>query len=796
MSNGTADETIQKLRRQLEALVGQSSEYKGFLDAVSAAEAKLTLYHTQDRYGRLPLMTKDSLKDLMWLHQQIGKAAEGVFRENADPNVIRIVKRITSLAAGNHRAMLLYEPEKGLKTLPALLAEARTVTVDTRGAALKNKMSGEMSSRQPITFLDNKGQEHTGLFTPKSQENHWEALKAKLASIASPLKEPAKSIVAGLADRFDQKAREPGGQPLDEDKLHTIHAMLMMTMEDPEQPDVPVPEKLCSVIEQLFPEELGGRKASKVLGANVVNKICDALGEKLGPGIVHTIAKIPDGSRIDSRNSAMSAVADLLNISGVIARSRPMTLIGPDGKEVEGTFMAEATGMDIKNLPEDAQHVSGKSVQKKNAGDALSISKACKQISDLQVLDFLCGNVDRHRGNLLYQFDENHKLCGVQGIDNDCSFGVLEPSAEQGVKEMTCLNGMNAISESTYNAVMNLTPEALRFTLRGFGLSEQELQAAGRRLETMQEKLREDRAAYDEFDEQIQNKEVFQGEYAECYKPEYKTQFIPGRIRVIKETERGNEWGKIKYSQLAAYRIVEDEEGKRIKDPLNLYGSVEASVSQMATDLKEQKKAYQSLKSSVAIGSDNRALPEAQAKEATKARKMAEMLQKRTTQGRSSPQYDAMLEAVEEYALFQLQLRRRIEAARKERSDPDAPYESIVTTQDIQRMRELSRKVKDSSQAYLTHKGGGLHIGYTAKRIEAAKLALEMGEQGAKLRTEELDIAEHNEKLALEEVNRRVGDKLESSGWEAGKESPFAKNDFDGIGSDAKTNDPPQLPTV
>ena len=104
--------------------------------------------------------------------------------------------------------------------------------------------------------------------------------------------------------------------------------------------------------------------------------------------------------------------------------------------------------------------------------------------------------------------------------------------------------------------------------------------------------------------------------------------------------------------------------------------------------------------------------------------------------------------------------------------------------------------MKDSSQAYLTHKGGGLHIGYTAKRIEAAKLALEMGEQGAKLRTEELDVAEHNEKLALEEVNRRVGDKLESSGWEAGKESPFGKNDFDGIGSDAKTNDSPQLPTV
>lgn len=791
-----SDETIQKLKKQLESLVGQKPEYQRFLEAVGAAEAKLAQYHTQDRYGRLPLMTKENLKELMRLHLEIGKTAEGVFRGNEDPNVSRIVKRITSLAAGNHRAMLLYEPEKGLKTLPSLLAGARTLTIDTRGVALKTKMSGQMSSRQPITFLDDKGQEHTGLFTPKSQENHWDTLKTKLASIAAPLREPAKTIVTELADRFDQKAREPGGQPLGEDKLNTIRAMLMMTMEDPEEPDVPVPEKLCSVIEQLFPEELGGRKASKVLGADVVNKICGALGEKLGPGIVHTTAKIPDGSRIDSRNAAMSAVADLLNMPGVIARSRPMTLIGQDGKEVDGTFMAEATGMDIRNLPEDAQHVSGKSIQKKNVGDAMSISKACRQISDLQVLDFLCGNIDRHRGNLLYQFDENHKLCGVQGIDNDCSFGILDPSPEQGVKEMTCLNGMNAISESTYNAVMNLTPEALRFALRGFGLSEQELQAAGRRLETMQEKLREDTAAYDKFDEQIKNNDVFMGEYADCYKPEYKVQFIPGRIRKIKETNRGSEWSKIKYSQLATYRIVEDAEGKRTKDPLNLYGSVEASVCEMAEDLQEQKKAYQSLKSDTAIGMDNRALPGVQAKEATKARKMAELLQKRTTQGRSSPQYDAMQEAVEEYALFQLQLRRRIEQAAKDLNDPDAPYESIVTTQDIQRMRELSQNVKDTAQAYLTHKGGGLHIGYAAKRIEAAKMALEMGDQGAKLRTDELDAAERSEKAALEEVNRRVGNKLESSGWETGKESPFGKNDFDAIKKDAAKNDQPQIRTI
>ena len=96
-------------------------------------------------------------------------------------------------------------------------------------------------------------------------------------------------------------------------------------------------------------------------------------------------------------------------------------------------------------------------------------------------------------------------------------------------------------------------------------------------------------------------------------------------------------------------------------------------------------------------------------------------------------------------------------------------------------MRRLAKNLQDKARLYLEHKGGGLHSGYANKRIEAAKLAYKLGEDGAKLKPEEAEASERNMKQALEEVNRRVGDKLEASQWEPGKQTPFQKTDFDAV---------------
>ena len=118
------------------------------------------------------------------------------------------------------------------------------------------------------------------------------------------------------------------------------------------------------------------------------------------------------------------------------------------------------------------------------------------------------------------------------------------------------------------------------------------------------------------------------------------------------------------------------------------------------------------------------------------------------------------------------------------REDRDAPYESVVTSEDLEEMRQLAKNVQLKAKAYLDHKGGGYHRDYASKRIEAAKLAYKLGEDGAKLKSEEVETSERSMKQALEEVNRRVGDKLEASQWEPGKQSPFEKTDFDAVKND------------
>ena len=520
---------------------------------------------------------------------------------------------------------------------------------------------------------------------------------------------------------------------------------------------------------ELFAQELNGR----AITGKVPRKVIKAMGQAVldvSDNIYANLyaAHMPDGARIDTRNSAMSAVADLLGIPNAAARSRPMKLILADGTEVEGTFMAEAKGLDPGNLSEEADGVDHRSFAGGTEEDRQAVAKGMKALADLQVLDYLCGNVDRHQNNMLYQVNGNKKFCGVQGIDNDCSFGILKPGHADHEKELCSLNDMRAISESVYRAVQRLTPEELRFCLRGFDLTEDELNAACFRLNSLKQKLEINRAFNEPEDE------------LEIYNRAGNVHFPQNVIRVVKDKD----WTKVKYNDLQAIHEYTDANGEEHRVPYNVFSMAKSAVQDMTEDLQNQKEAYRTLRSEVAVGSGNRAIPTEQAKEAEKAKKLSILMAKRTTQGRSSPEYDAMQEAMEEYAFFQRNLKNRMAEASQNAEDPDAPYESVVTSEDLEEMRQLAKNVQLKAKAYLDHKGGGYHRDYASKRIEAAKLAYKLGEDGAKLKSEEVEASERNMKQALEEVNRRVGDKLEASAWEPGRQSLFEKTDFDAVKND------------
>ena len=160
-------------------------------------------------------MTREDRKGLMELLKQVSLQAEGVSGNETDPETKQLVKKITALAAGNHRALLTYDPDREAKTLPALLSEVRTLTLDTRGAALKTTVGGSVRSRQPLTFLDDKGREIPGVFTPKKTRNVMAPLREKMDRLAERISDPAgKELVRTFLDRYIAKA-------LDENKNET-----------------------------------------------------------------------------------------------------------------------------------------------------------------------------------------------------------------------------------------------------------------------------------------------------------------------------------------------------------------------------------------------------------------------------------------------------------------------------------------------------------------------------------------------------------------------------------------------
>jgi hypothetical protein len=177
--------------------------------------------------------------------------------------------------------------------------------------------------------------------------------------------------------------------------------------------------------------------------------------------------EIGEGQRIDNRNTALSAVAGLLGCSKMVCRSDNMRFIGEDGKVTEGTFMDYAEGVDLIKKPELFKHVAINPFQKEENRRKLN-----RQLADCQVLDYLCNNEDRHRGNMTYDIDQDGQLRGIQLFDNDSTFGLSSKSPKK----------LRVVSQSMAKKLESLTPEMLKFTLRGRGLSEEELNAAAYRL--------------------------------------------------------------------------------------------------------------------------------------------------------------------------------------------------------------------------------------------------------------------------------------------------------------------------
>ena len=208
--------------------------------------------------------------------------------------------------------------------------------------------------------------------------------------------------------------------------------------------------------------------------------------EKLSTNIVvnEQVLGLAPGQNIDGRNSAMSSVANLLGVSDLIAKSKQVAVKMPNGEFQTGTFMEFVESKDITHIDSiDEMRVLGL--------DAYESPEVKKQLADLQVLDYVCGNADRHTGNMLYKFDpQTHKLASIKGIDNDASFPNHRLSNTESLSQLPSIRRMRVIDQAMAEKLLTIDEGMLTATLHGYGLSEEEVACAYDRLHNLQEAIR------------------------------------------------------------------------------------------------------------------------------------------------------------------------------------------------------------------------------------------------------------------------------------------------------------------
>ncbi|MEM6619208.1 MAG: hypothetical protein AAF631_07900 [Pseudomonadota bacterium] len=111
-----------------------------------------------------------------------------------------------------------------------------------------------------------------------------------------------------------------------------------------------------------------------------------------------------------------------------------------------------------------------------------------RDLADAQLLDALCGQVDRHMGNLMRVIDRDGNI-RIKLFDNDLAFG----TGNYHLRDPDPFGNLTALPKTvdvaTKRAILALTPDALAQRLAGL-LSPGEIQAVGERLQQIQSHLR------------------------------------------------------------------------------------------------------------------------------------------------------------------------------------------------------------------------------------------------------------------------------------------------------------------
>lgn len=474
----------------------------GSLQKLSEITSRL---YTEDENGNYPDMTANDLKELKACYAECLTDVSGALavepRNGAEKNAQYLLGFIDGLLKQD-AVMLAALPENAAGPLPAAVSNARGRTLDLGDRDIQG-LGASISMRLPVTFTDENGTKVEGFFS-------------EYTPFLGDREKEKQAVVDRLAERYPKYADlTRKAVASNQVRLSTKPADLLAAGGVPEE------ERQAYLQDQSFLDY------TKTVVKQITN-VGTRWTAYSGAGI-----DVTPGTPVENRNSAMSAVAGLLGQDSLLAKSTPMT-VRWKGKTVQGNFMEKALGFDrSRSVKGDPQLKWAKNAYHEDPDTGIPTVTpamtpgALKQLADLQILDTLCGNVDRHGSNFTYLFDTTDKehpvLTGVQGIDNDFSFGRKDLMNPDNIFHnfQNEIDEVKIISESMAQKLMMITPSQLDVALLGHRLSPEEIQAAQDRLAALKDKIHEGLVFYG-------------GKELPFDKPEG---YVSGHLRVVPDEE-------------------------------------------------------------------------------------------------------------------------------------------------------------------------------------------------------------------------------------------------------------------
>ncbi len=185
------------------------------------------------------------------------------------------------------------------------------------------------------------------------------------------------------------------------------------------------------------------------------------------------------GTNLDRRNVAFTNVAKLLDSESVVANARSVAIEknAEDKTEYQaGTFIEKTEGITIKEL-DATDEIRGIKIEDWDTVEAK------RSLANLQVIDYICGNINRNRDNIKLVFDPvTKKLKNVVGINNEKSFA-KEKTKEA---EASDLEKIKVIDAEMAKNILAFEEHEFKSSLLCQGLSEPEVQASWKRVQNLQ----------------------------------------------------------------------------------------------------------------------------------------------------------------------------------------------------------------------------------------------------------------------------------------------------------------------